>query len=396
MVDQRVQPVGPDVLRHGPVTESGEVVATGAEPAVVQHVPLHADRRRSVSQLEQGCELVVEVHRFPHVEGHRTLGGRVLRAGTEPAVEPSGHLVEPVTVGAVKPGAGVAVTRAEHDLAGQEKLAAAEQLLTGERPFGVVGVVAAPADVDPPHLPAAEAEAGHAGVQHGGSVRPGAALAALPQVDAGGERPALRHSLAAPVPCEVEQFPRHRWHRVGHHQVVQLVAVRTGVRQCGLRPQEAAPGQLDPDQQLEAGYLVGGGDLEAAHAKGEQRRLLRARPHLAAVDPQPCRCELRGPGLTPTGAADAGPSDPAGVVLREEPDPQRFVHDVGDDRVHPGVRKGDDVRDGQFAEVRAPVDDRGQPAAAQVQHDGKVVRAQVNIGVQGFGHDSPLDEAGLR
>jgi hypothetical protein len=82
------------------------------------------------------------------------------------------------------------------------------------------------------------------------------------------------------------------------------------------------------------------------------------------------------------------------VVLREQPDPQRFVNDVGDDRVHAGVRKCDDVRAGQLAKVRAPVDDRRQPAAAQVQHDGKVVRAQVNIGVQGFGHDSPFDEAG--
>ena len=44
-VDQRVQAVRPDVLVDVPVAQPGGVVATVAEPAVVEDVPLDADLR---------------------------------------------------------------------------------------------------------------------------------------------------------------------------------------------------------------------------------------------------------------------------------------------------------------------------------------------------------------
>ena len=91
-VDERVQPVGPDLGRHHPVAEARAVVAAGAEPAVVEHEALDADLGRAVGEVEQPVAVVVEVDRLPHVQRDRALGRDRPRPGPQVAVEAAGDL----------------------------------------------------------------------------------------------------------------------------------------------------------------------------------------------------------------------------------------------------------------------------------------------------------------
>ena len=79
VVDQRVQPVGPDVLVDVPVAEPGGVVAAVAEPAVVEHEPLDAELGGRVGQRRQPVEAVVEVDGLPRVEHDRARPPRMAR-----------------------------------------------------------------------------------------------------------------------------------------------------------------------------------------------------------------------------------------------------------------------------------------------------------------------------
>ena len=200
--------------------------AAPAEPAVVEHEPLDAHLGGRVGQAGQGVEVVVEVRRLPGVDQHRTGSPGARRVPAQPGVQPGRGVVQPVRrPGADQPRAVVALPRREHDLARAEQLAPAEQALALGGALGVGLVVAAPGDVGGPHLPVAEAEAGHPGGQQQGRVVAGAAVPALAQVGADQPRPALRRPLAAPAAGQVEQLGgagRHRQRGAhgGEHQRV--------------------------------------------------------------------------------------------------------------------------------------------------------------------------------
>ena len=178
-VDQRAESVRPDVLVDVPVAEAGVVVAAAAEPAVVEHVAFDAEGRGTLGEVDEAGQVVVEVHGLPHVDRHRAGRRRVLRAAAEPAVEPSGLVVEAVPVREVHPRPLVRGAGVEPDLAGQQQFAAADDLAAGGEPFGVVPVVAAPGGVDAPDLTVGEAEARARPPQDGRGVGAGAALPAL-------------------------------------------------------------------------------------------------------------------------------------------------------------------------------------------------------------------------
>ena len=69
-LDEGSQSVRPQGLVHVPVAQAGFVVAAAAEPAVVQDEALHSEVGGGVSELDQGAEVVVEVHGLPGVEHH--------------------------------------------------------------------------------------------------------------------------------------------------------------------------------------------------------------------------------------------------------------------------------------------------------------------------------------
>ena len=123
-VDERVQAVGPDVGGDDPVAEARAVVAAGAEPAVVEHEALHADRGRAVGEVEQPVAVVVEVDGLPDVQRDRALGRDRPRPGPQVAVEAAGDLVEPVAVRAVEPRARVGLVAGR---AGPRRAAAARR-----------------------------------------------------------------------------------------------------------------------------------------------------------------------------------------------------------------------------------------------------------------------------
>ena len=137
-VDQRVQAVRPDVLVDVPVAEPGGVVATVAEPAVVEDEPLDADLRGHVGELGEPAEVVVEVDGLPGVEHDRPRAAWVVRTGAQMSVEACGQAVEPDAVRGVHPRAGVALPRRERDLARQQQLAAPEHGEPGRQPLGVL------------------------------------------------------------------------------------------------------------------------------------------------------------------------------------------------------------------------------------------------------------------
>ena len=90
VVDEGAEPLGPDVGGDLPVAQAAVVVAATAEPAVVEHEPLDADRRRRVGQPPQVVEVGGEVDRLPGVEHERPRAGAGSRAGRAGGARASG------------------------------------------------------------------------------------------------------------------------------------------------------------------------------------------------------------------------------------------------------------------------------------------------------------------
>ncbi len=257
-VDQRVQATGPDVLVDRPVTEAPSVVPPAAEPAVVEHEPLHPHLGRGLGELGQPLEVMVEVDRLPRVDEHLPLcqmsGPR--GGATQEVVEPRGDGVEALArPGADQPRGLVGLAPGQHHLAGGEQLAAAEHRLALGRPLGVRRLVAAPRDVDGPHLAGPEAEARRPGAQQQRRVVAGATVpaAALPGPLVPGKP--LRHPLPDPPARQVEQLGglvRHRQAPTDRHH---LQPVPTGVRDGGARADQplGRERELHPHLDLERG-----------------------------------------------------------------------------------------------------------------------------------------------
>ena len=96
MVDERVQAVGPHLGRDLPVAQATGVVPATAEPAVVEHEPLDADRCRRVGQPPEVVEVGVEVDRLPGVEHEGAWPGAIAGSGPLVAHERPGQAVEPL------------------------------------------------------------------------------------------------------------------------------------------------------------------------------------------------------------------------------------------------------------------------------------------------------------
>ena len=131
----------------------GGVVAPVAEPAVVEHEPLDAQLGRGVGQRLQAVEPVVEVDRLPRVEHDRPRPARVARARADEAVQARAQPVEPfVRPRRVDPRRRVLLAGLQHHLA---ELRRAEHRRAVGQPLGPPRRVAAPGQVDAPHLAAA-------------------------------------------------------------------------------------------------------------------------------------------------------------------------------------------------------------------------------------------------
>ncbi|SDP80652.1 hypothetical protein SAMN04487914_14315 [Arthrobacter sp. ok909] len=155
-------------------------------------------------------------------------------------VEAVRDLVESGPIGGVDPGAGVAVTAAQPDFAGQEQLASAEELLAAVDPFSVVLVVSAPGRMDGPDVAMAESESGGSRVQDVCAVGTGAAFAVLAQVGAGPQRASLGDPFVVVVACEIQQLCGLRGNREGQHEIFEGVLLVVQVGQLCAAAQQAA------------------------------------------------------------------------------------------------------------------------------------------------------------
>ena len=97
----------------------------------------------------------------------------------------------------------------------------------------------------------------------------GPALAVLPQVGAGAERPPLRHPFLVVPPGEVEQLRRPGGHREGQHEVVERVRLLGRVRHDGPQPDEAGRQQREVQAEREAAGVVGHGPRPPGSGGGE-------------------------------------------------------------------------------------------------------------------------------
>ena len=196
VVDEREQALRPHVARHDPVTEGRTVVATTAEPSVVEHEPLHADTSPSVGQGFEVVEVGLEVDGLPGVEGHRSRAARVVRSGPKAAVQAPREPVEALgRVNEDDGGGDVRLARFEPHLTGREQLAAADHRVVATGTLGQrlheMLMVAAPRRVHGPHLTGAPAEAAGAGHHQQRGVVAGAPAPTRSQVGAVVERAAL-------------------------------------------------------------------------------------------------------------------------------------------------------------------------------------------------------------
>ena len=349
VVDQRVQALGPHVRVDDPVAEPPQVVAAAEHPAVVEHEPLGADLRGGVRQGGERGEVVVEVDGLPGVDQHRAGTPGARRVPAQPRVLPVGDAVEAVAgPGGDQPGRVVALARGEHDLAGAEQLAAAEQALPRRRPLGVGLVVTAPGHVGGPHLAVAEAEAGLTGDQQQGGVVAGAAVAPLAQVGALEPRTTLRGALAAPPAGEVEQLGGAGGDRERAADRAQHEVAVAGVRDAGAQAEQALAGELDVDGDVPAGLGVDRAQRD--------RRVVGPRGDGGLPGPQPRRPGSAGGGTGPV-PLERGQAGEAGRRLaHQSAQPRPVERGVG----HAGSVGLDERRERlvvERAERRAPVQD---------------------------------------
>lgn len=72
MLSEIVEAVRPDFRIDHPIAEAPGVVTTFVKPAIVKHETFDADACGTVGQLDERGFVMVEIHRFPRVDGERT------------------------------------------------------------------------------------------------------------------------------------------------------------------------------------------------------------------------------------------------------------------------------------------------------------------------------------
>ena len=80
--------------------------------------PITVSPDATLGEVDEPGRVVVEVDGLPDIEGDGTLGGGGVREAAQELVEPSGDLIESLTVGEVEPGGRVPLPGTEADLAG--------------------------------------------------------------------------------------------------------------------------------------------------------------------------------------------------------------------------------------------------------------------------------------
>ena len=253
-LDQRRQPLGMGIGGDPPVAEPGGVVTAPAEPTVVEHEALDADRRGALGESGERVEVVIEVHRLPRVEhdGSRSvaMGGRRAHDGVE---LPARRTEASRRVDRVHRRGPIALAGPQHDLAGMQQLAELDHRPPVGQASGVEARVAAPRQVNAPHLAVLLAEAGGAGPQQRRVLVRGAAAPVLRQERTVVERPPARMELAAPPPVERQQLGDVRRQRQGDRQVVDPVVVVALVDQLGREDDRPAGVAIHRGDESEGG-----------------------------------------------------------------------------------------------------------------------------------------------
>src|SRR3954453_1840201 len=99
---------------------------------------------------------MIEIHRLPGVQRDRARRVRVLRARPQEGMELPGGGVQTHAMAAINPRRGIRLPRLECDLAREQKLATAEERLSGGGALEIRHVIAAKANMHAPHLTVAE------------------------------------------------------------------------------------------------------------------------------------------------------------------------------------------------------------------------------------------------
>ena len=162
-VDQCPETAGPHVIVHVPIAQARAVVATIAEPAIVQDKSLNPDSARVGGQVEKIVQLVIKVDGFPGIEYDGSRRARVSRPRADVRMECASDAINPVG-GECRVGVwgGVLLTTGELHFAGSKELGVADAGGTNLCALDERRVVTAEAEVGRPHSTAAVVEPGRA------------------------------------------------------------------------------------------------------------------------------------------------------------------------------------------------------------------------------------------
>ena len=372
VVDQRCEPRGIHVGRHPPVAEPRAIVPARPEPAVVEHEPFDPDRRRGGRELAQPVEVVIEVGGLPRVEQHRPRPRGMRRQRADVTMELLRRGRQTIRgVHADDRGRAIRLAGLEREFARMQQLAELDAPSPVGQVVGDHGVIAAPREVQAPHLALPLAESRLAREHERGALVRRAAEPVLDEPGAHGPRTALGVQLAGPATVEGEQLGGVGRHRDTHGEPVEQVAIRRSVddRARDLE-RDAEPDLAD---QLELGGLV-----DSTHATPRARATaVRCQVSLEGLDLD--ESEARRPRTALAAMAEqAGSAVVATAVLgHERQRSHRVERPAGDRPVQRRGQRGEQLLFGVVVEHRAgrrerctPVDDRGHPGTDVDDHVG--------------------------
>ena len=359
VVDQRVQPVRPDVGVDGPVAEAGEVGAAAAEPAVVEHEPLHAHLGRGVGERGEAGEVVVEVGGLPGVHQHRPRC-RQRHGAAQVGVQSRADAVQAVVgVGARRaaasgrsPPAPAPPRRpraARHRRAGTPPRACARRTTRGRR--------STPRGWPTPRR--GRTRTRHPGREQQPGVVAGAAVPGLAQVGPDEPRPPLRGALAAPSPGEVEQLGGARRHRQRAPHLAEREVVGAGVGDGDGLGDETLGREREVDVDLPPGLVVAPGEPDG----------------VVAGLPGPRTQQRRG-SAGGAGAGEArGAGEPGGRLPHDAPQPRLVEGGVRHTR---GVERQQPRGVVRFLERRAPVQHHGHTRRGGREHQAHALPSEMD------------------
>ena len=209
LVDQLAEPLWPNRVADDPVAQTGAVVASGTEPTVVEHEAFDSDFSGCIGESGQFVVVVVEINRFPNVEGYRARAnvGRMSRASANHAVQSVACAVDSVArINRYDRRGLVALAACEHNFARQQQLVGGQRCASNRGALDQVTVVARPCKAQAPSLTALKGCTLGERKLNQGVVVTGSAFATLanplPNVDG----VALWLALTHPSPVKIENL----------------------------------------------------------------------------------------------------------------------------------------------------------------------------------------------